>query len=237
MEMRPPSRIFRLSDEAFAFRAEQICCGHVAIGEDNFGRVAGAHAELIFFFAGAKTGRALFEDEGADAVGFLGFVGDGHGHADVGVVAVGGEGFRAVEDPVDRPGARRWCACRQRRSRLRVRSATRRPSFLPCGQGNEIFALLLFGAEFVDVIGAERIVRGNEKADGAIDAREFFDDGGVFDVAEAGAAVLLRENNAHQAHFGELWEEFRTGKWEASSHSMTWGAISPSANSRTVLRR
>ena len=55
-------------DESFAFGAQAIIGRHFAIGENNFGRVAGAQAELIFFFAGAKTGDAFFEDERGDAV-------------------------------------------------------------------------------------------------------------------------------------------------------------------------
>ena len=68
--------------------------------EDHFGSVTGTHAELVFFLTGAKTGSAFFQDEGADAVGFLGFVGNGHRDADVRVGTVGGEGFGAVEHPV-----------------------------------------------------------------------------------------------------------------------------------------
>ena len=70
-------------------------------------------------------------------------------------------------------------------------------------------------------------------ADRAIDAREFFDGDGVFDVAEPGAAVILREDDAQQAEFGQLGNQFG-GKREASSHSMTCGAISDCAKSRTV---
>ena len=51
-------------------------------------------------------------------------------------------------------------------------------------------------------------MRGNEEADRAIDTGEFFDDGGVFDVAEAGTAVFLREDDTHEAHFGEFGEKF-----------------------------
>ena len=108
------------ADEAFAFGAEKIFGGDAAIGENQFGSVAGAQAEFVFFFAGLEAGSSLFDDEGADAVGAFGFVGDGHDHADVGVVAVGVEGFGAVDDPVIAIAHWRWCGCRRRRSRLRV---------------------------------------------------------------------------------------------------------------------
>ena len=59
---------FQAARETFAFWAEQIFTRNAAIGENDFGGVAGAHAQLVFFFAGAKTGHALFQDERADAV-------------------------------------------------------------------------------------------------------------------------------------------------------------------------
>ncbi len=86
-------------DEAFAFFAEQIFRRDVAIGENDFAGVAGAQPELVFFLAGLEAGRSLLDDERGNAVALLCGVGDGHAHADVGVVAVGGEGFRAVDDP------------------------------------------------------------------------------------------------------------------------------------------
>ena len=100
MEMRPPSRIFKLPMKPSPSSPRRFSSGNAAIGENDFGSVAGAQAELVFFFAGLEAGSSLFDDERADAVRVLGFVGDRHGHADVGVVAIGGEGFRAVDDPV-----------------------------------------------------------------------------------------------------------------------------------------
>ena len=145
MEIRPPSRICRLLTKPSPSLAQQIFLGHAAIGEHDFGSVAGAHAELVFFFAGAKAGRSLFDDEGGDAVGTFALVGDGHGHADVGIVAVGGEGFRAVDHPAEpvRPAPRdisRRCACRRRRSRLRARSATSSRAFCPARAARRISA-------------------------------------------------------------------------------------------------
>ena len=43
MEMRPPSRHLQRVDEAQAFLAQQIFIGHMAVAEDDFGRVTGAH--------------------------------------------------------------------------------------------------------------------------------------------------------------------------------------------------
>ena len=49
---------------------------------------------------------------------------------------------------------------------------------------------------------------GDDQANGAVDARDFFDGGGIFDVAEAGAAILLGENDAEKAHLRELGHDF-----------------------------
>ena len=79
----------------------------------------------------------------------------------------------------------------------------------PLRERDHVFLPLRFGAEFVDVIGAKRIVRGDDDADRAVHARQFFDGDGVFDVAKARAAILFRENHAEQAQFGELGNDFR----------------------------
>src|SRR6266478_9057160 len=86
--------------KAFAFRAEKIFRRNFAVREDNLGSVAGAHTEFVFFFAGPETRHSLFKNKRTDAVRAFGLVGDGHGDARVRIVAVGGEGFRAVENPI-----------------------------------------------------------------------------------------------------------------------------------------
>ena len=137
----------------------------------------------------------------------FGFLGDGHGHADAGVVAVGGESFRAVQHPIiaitDGDGSR--AAGVRAGFGLGERPAAEGAALR---QGHDVFLLLRFGAEFEDVIGAERIVRGDDQTDRAIDAREFFDGDDVFGVAEARAAVGFRKNHAEQTHLSELGNDF-----------------------------
>ena len=87
-------------DEALALFAQQILRRHTAIAEHHFGGVAGAHAQLVFFLSRTESRRSLLDEERGDAVRILGAIGDRHGHADVGVVPVGGEGLGAVEHPV-----------------------------------------------------------------------------------------------------------------------------------------
>ena len=138
----------------------------------------------------------------------LRLVGQGHGDANVRVVSIGGEGLCSVEHPViavaNGGSARAACVGTSFGFGKRPRA-----QLLAFGQRDKVFALLLFGSKFVDVIGAERIVRGDKQADGTVYTCELFDGGGVFDVAESGAAVLLGENDAHQAHFGQFGKYFR----------------------------
>jgi hypothetical protein len=96
MEMRPPSRT-RI--EAVAFFAEQGLRGQEAVFENQFGSIAGAETQLVFFFAGTETLRVFFHDERGQTVGVGSTVGDGEHDSDVGIVAVGDEGLRAIQDP------------------------------------------------------------------------------------------------------------------------------------------
>ncbi len=86
--------------KTLTFRAEKIFRRNFAVCENHFGSVAGAHTEFVFFFAGPETRHSLFKNKRTDAVRAFGLVGDGHGDARVRIVAVGGEGFRAVENPI-----------------------------------------------------------------------------------------------------------------------------------------
>ena len=171
MEIRPPSRICRLLTNPSPSLPEQIFRRDFAIGEDHFAGVAGAQSELIFFFPGLEAGSALFDDERRDAVAFLCGVGDRHTHADVRVMAIGGEGFRAVDDPgaVFSYGLGARAAGVGTGFRLGERPAA---ELFALRQRGDVFLFLFFAAEFVDVIGAERIVRGHDDADGAIHARQ-----------------------------------------------------------------
>jgi hypothetical protein len=162
-----------------------------------------AHAQLVFFFARAKTRVALLHDKRGNSFCSFWLVGHGHGHANVRVVAVGDEGFRAVENPAAVLAHRGSSRAAGVRARLRL---GQRPAaeFFALRQRRDIFLALLRSAKFIDVIGAQRIVRRNDQPDRAVDARELLDDRRVLDVAKAGAAAVLRKNHAHQAHFREF---------------------------------
>ena len=150
-------------------------------------------------------------------------------HADIGVVAVGGERLRAVDDPAA-------VFLRGRGARAAGVGTGfgfgERPAaqLLALRERRDVLLFLLFVAEFVDVIGAERIVRRDDDADRAVHARELFDDDGVLDVAHSRAAILLRENHAEKTHFGQLGNKFG-GKLRGFVPLHYVGQISPSANS------
>ena len=96
--------------------------------------------------------------------------------------------------------------------------------------------LLFFRASLENVIGTERGVGGDDDADRAIHTRKFFDDDGVFDVAQARAAVLFGKDGAHVTELPELLDRLRAGRFGFHPIRMTCGAISAAANSRTSLR-
>ena len=52
-------------------------------------------------------------------------------------------------------------------------------------------------------------MRGHDQRDRAIDARELLDGDYVFDIAEARAAVMFREDDSQQVEIGQLGNEFR----------------------------
>ena len=79
MEMRPPSRIRRLSTKPSPRLPQQLRRRQAAIVEDHFAGGAGAQPELVFLLAGAETGRAFFDDERRDAVLRGGAIGHRHG--------------------------------------------------------------------------------------------------------------------------------------------------------------
>ncbi len=51
------------------------------------------------------------------------------------------------------------------------------------------------------MVRAERIVRGYNQRDAGIDARQFLDDDGIFDITEPGPAEVFRKYGAHHSEF------------------------------------
>ena len=127
--------------------------------------------------------------------------------------------FTAV-DLVPEASSRRWVQSAPMRQDARSQAA-------------RYFLKLFFSAEFVDDSN-RGIVCGDRDTNRSIDAREFLDDRRVFDIAHTRAAVLFRKDDTHQSQLASFGCN-STGKCCDSSHSITCGAISDSANSRTLI--
>src|SRR5882762_3928501 len=185
MEMRPPSSVLRLST-----KPSPPSCSASAILKDHFAGGAGTQAELVFFFAGAEAGRAFFDDERGDTVLRRAAIGDRHGHADVGIVRVGGERLRAVQDPAIALAHGGGTGARGIGASLGLGQG---PASQPVAghQFREVTLFLLFGAGFVNVIATERRMGGEDNADRAIHARKFLDDDGVFDITKPRPSIFF----------------------------------------------
>ena len=211
----------------------EISSGNDAIFENQFGGVAGPQTQLVLFLARTKTLGSFLHDERRQSVR-CGAIGHRNDHINIGIVAVGAESLGAVQHPAIA------FAHRGHARAARIRSG-RRFGQSPCpdrfsaGEAGDVFSFLCFVPSKKNMIRAQRSMCRDDDADRTIHAREFFDGGDVLHIAHACAAVLGRKNDAQQAEFAYFFNDRRQGKLPASSHSITWGAISRSANSRTLF--
>ncbi len=53
------------------------------------------------------------------------------------------------------------------------------------------------------------MLRGHDDADRTVYARKFFDDDGIFDIAQARPPILFREDCAHVAELPEFFHDFK----------------------------
>src|SRR5688572_10223906 len=158
-------------DEALPFRSQQLGGGDPALVENHFARLARAHAELVLFLAGAKTGRPFLNNEGGDAA--IPFRAVGHGSDDDEIT---GPAMRdELLRPVDHPGI---AVANGRRPHGRGVAArcglgeAPRSQLLSACQRRQVLLPLAFGAEHIDVRRSEPVVRGDRQADRGIDARQ-----------------------------------------------------------------
>src|SRR5712692_5460223 len=106
--------------------------------------------------------------------------------------------FRAVDDPpaILSHGGRARAGSVRTGARL---GQSPRAQTLAASKRNEVFLLLFFSAKFVNVIRAERSVGRDRDANGTVNAREFFNDGRILDIAHARATVFFREKDSRQS--------------------------------------
>jgi hypothetical protein len=191
-------------DEPLAALAEEVLVGDEAVLHHHLGGVGGADAELVLLLAGAEAVGAALDDERRDVVvaRSLGIV-DGEDDADIADRAVGGEGLGAVQDPaaVDLVGAAAGAGGVGAGAGL---GEAPRPDPFSRRQRPHPLAALLVVAELVDVVGTQGVVGGDADPQRRVDLRQLGDHQDVVDVAEAGAAELLGEQDAEKAELAGL---------------------------------
>src|ERR1700735_4021653 len=177
--------------------------GNDAIFKDQFGGIAGAQAELVFFFAGTKSLGVFVDNESRNAVGVRGSVGDGENDNRVSVVAVSAERLRSIQHPAVSLADSGHASAAGVRPRRGLCQSPGTDEFAG-RQYADAFTLLRFVAGKENMIRAERRVRRDNDSDRAIDAGEFFDGSNVLDVAHACAAVLGWKNYSQQTELAQL---------------------------------
>jgi len=192
---------------AFALAADAVGFGDFAIGEDEFAARGGVDAEFFFFFADLEARRAFFDDQSGDAFFALRRISVDVNDRCVGGAAIGDPGFGAVDDVfvalLDGFGLERSGVGAGLRFGERVAA-----DFFAAREGDEEFLFLLDGAEAMNRIAVKRILDGEDDAGGSAGARDFFDDDGVGDVIEAGAAFGFGDGDSGEAEFGGFMEKF-----------------------------
>ena len=131
--MRPPSRICRLLMKPWPSSPSRFSAG-TRQSVKTTSDVSLARMPILFsFFPGRNPGVPFSMMKAEMPCECLSSIGDGHGHANVGVVPIGREGLRAVQHPVA-AGARRHgprAACVRSSLGLGQRPAAQFLSFAP----------------------------------------------------------------------------------------------------------
>ena len=197
----PRSRSARRRESAGCRRNLRSACRrscdsrHAAVLKQDFPGRAGAHAELVFFLADAKSRRVLFDDERRNAVLRGRAIGHEHRDTDVGVMRIRRERFAAVQHPFVAVPDRRASGPGRVGSGFRL---GQRPAADPLARRElrDISLALLVVGGSEDVIRAERIMRGDDQPDRRVDPRKLLDDDRVIDVAESRAAQFFGEDDS-----------------------------------------
>src|SRR6185437_4193635 len=197
--------------ETIAYFTEPVGVGNTAVLEDHLRRFAGAHTQLIFFFATAETRCPAFDDEDRGVVLCPRLTGARDHDGDIAADAMGDPVLGAVDHPFvaflhrgtphitsiaagagfcESPGAKRLARCQPR----------------------EIFLLLLFAAKRKDMPRAKRVMRRHAESNGAAHGSDLTDDRYIFEVRQAGSTVLFRYYNAHHAQASQFFKDF---VWES----------------------
>src|SRR5580658_176698 len=124
----------------------------------------------------------------------------------IGGAAIGDPGFGAVEDVFVAVEDGFGLESGGVGAGLRFGEGVAADFFAAC-EGFEEFLFLFGRAIAMDGIAVERVLYGEDDAGGGAAAGDFFDDDGVGDVVESGAAFGFGEGDAGEAEFGGFGEE------------------------------
>src|SRR5262245_48714450 len=188
--------------QPFAFR-QDVRFWNQAVFKDEFRRDRRAQGEFMFDLRRSETGRTFLDDEAPDRVVVVRF---GPDDGDGGDRAVGDPGLAAVEQPaVFRPAGASPHA-RGVRTRIRLGQSEAADDFAG-GHPRQIFLSLLFAAEGVDRVHAERTLNRREAADARIARLQLLCDQPVGDVVDAGAAVLFGQVRSQHSQSGQFRDQ------------------------------
>ncbi len=185
-------------DEAHPLLAQQIRRRHPHVGEAEFGRVLGLHADLVEIAATLEAGHVTLDAEQAEALGALLGIGAGHDEDQVGVDAVGDERLRAVEHPVVTVADGAGLDALQVAAGAGLGHRDGGDELAGAEAGQPALLLLLVGE--LDQVGRDDVVVQRE-SDAAVAAERGLlgDDRVVAEVLHPAAAVLLRHRHAQEA--------------------------------------
>ena len=150
---------------AFAGFAQEVLFRDTAVGKDEFIGRAAADTHFLFLRAEGEAGRALFHDEGRDALAAERFVGHGEDDIGIGIVAVGDEHLGAVQHVFIAVKNGLGLLARSIRAGAGFGQAER-AELITLGKRDEVFLLLLLGTEMQDGHLAQRGVSGEDDSGG-----------------------------------------------------------------------
>ncbi len=159
--------------------------------------------ELVFVVAVAVARVVLVHHEGGDALVLLREVDVGEDDRHVGVGAVGDEDLVAVEDVVVAVAPRGGAQGRRVAAGARLGEREAADQLARRERLQELF-LDPLAAELQQRVADQRVVHRKNDAGRSADPADLFDHQAIGDGVHAGAAILLRHANAHQAHLARL---------------------------------
>ena len=203
--MRPPSRIWRNWRNPSPRGPSRFSSGTAHVAEGELARVGRAPADLVASAPRSRSracrwGRSRLEISSSPVRRR-----DRHAGGDV-RAGVGDEDLRAVMIHCPSRSSARVCvapASEPAPGSVSPNAASLRPA----ARSGSHSLLLLLGAEHEDRHRPERRVRRDGDRDGGVDPRQLLDRDRVGERVAAGAAVLLRDRDAHEPELGHALDD------------------------------